>query len=1019
MSRKIFVCLLLCLIVVGQLWAKPFDRQKDSPYYKMVTVQQPDRLISPEDEIMAERNMNRPIRDDANDHVAIGEDQIVGYTWYDYQHNGSIGKMIARDSDGGTHFAWMCGYNAQQDPRHVLYNFIDEDGNMANDPEDHSVVDNGSRSGYCMISVVPEVNVAAVFYHVLGHVEDEAELGCAMSTDWLRGIGAFVPSYPPRMPNFSDLAWPHGDIDRRNFAHVTATENPEGVNWQRVVYWRGVPDEDFQEWDWGEQPAVLDTASVISAVVATSSQSDKVAMGWHHNRVGTDLGPWENALGGYQRNNDIVYVVSEDGEEWDFRDGIQSLTKIIPPDPDLVDISMEEAYGDTFRPYCDLDLQFDPWEDEDNLYAVFAASGFQEKPVPIDGDPVDAVYANHGHLWFWNSVEDTITMIADGWYDNIMINPEADGNFRPGAWRTNADRGSIAFNPDDPGTVYVVWTKFPHIADYVVEDDEARLEYIDGAEVQDTSRAGYLNAEIMVSISNDHGLSWRQPVNITQTIWEGDEAPEPGECQSENWPSVAKVADGALHITYVMDTDAGGIPQNEGTATESPVYYHRVDLDDLPENDLVEVPDGFMFHNYYDPAPAVRDIERDHATPVPDEEVSVSAEVTPPGNFDLQEVVLEYKVGGADGEMMSVEMSAQGDDIYAGSIPAMDDGDWVWYRVRAMDTEEGETIRPEGWWHSYVVRPEGELRVRDIQFRPAEWTVDYSPYMDYEVTFDGIITTNSDFATYYGGYGFQDAQEEWSGVILRGIEEDLNVGDEVVVTGTVREQDPDNISKWRYMTFIDVSSFEVVGNQEAWEPIQIEVDDMRFATRAENLEGCFVTLGSTEVSVRNGAPANYIPINNGDPDNLAEGWLTTYGLDEDDAEDMFGGAVQGTVIESLTGVFVENQRYAIAPREDGDVGAMAVKDDGAPTPTSFSLDPAFPNPFNSKTTIGFEIAKTSNVTVNIYDLEGRLVETLLSGSMQAGHYSYSVDAANYAAGMYLLRLEADDFTANQKLLLIK
>jgi len=1023
MSRKIFIFSLLCLMIVGQVWARPIDRQKDSAYHKAIMVKGPAVAIRPGDVVDAVPDLGRPMRDDF-DEVAYGEDEVIGYTWYDYQHNGSIGKMIARDSDGGTHFVWMEGYGRELgSERHVVYNFIDEEGNMAYAPDERAVVDGGDRSGYCMLSIIPEGNLAAPFYHVLGHVEDANVLGNSMSVDWVRGLGAFTASYPPPMPNNPDLAWPHGDIDRQGVAHLTATENTDPAQlWQRVAYWRGEQARNG-DWEWGERPTFIDTASVISAVVAASSQSDKVAIGWHHNRVGTDIGDWANSPGGYQRNNDIVYIISEDGEEFAWRDGIQSLTKIVPPDPDLVDVSMAEAYGDTFRPYCDLDIQFDPWEGEDNLYGVFAASGFQERPIVGDGgEVVDAVYGAHGHLWFWNSIEDTLTMIADGWYDQITTNGAANGNFRQGAWRLNVDRGSIAFNPEDPGTVYVVWTHFPHIFNYVVDEDgNAENVPVDGAQIQDTSATGYINAETMVSISNDRGITWRQPINVTETIWDGDEAPEPGECQSENWASVAKVADGALHITYIMDTDAGGIPQTEGVPTQSPVKYHRIDLEDLPENDFVEVAEGFMFHNYYDPAPSIRDILRDPASPTPGGDVLISAEVSPPDNVDIEIVFVEYKVGGAEGEVQSVQMDTEGDEMFFGTIPGMDDASGVWYRINAIDTDGGETVTPTGYWHSYVVRPEGELQVRDIQFRPLAWAADTdrSPYNGYEVTFDGVITTDADFATFYGGYAIQDAQEEWSGVIIRGIDDALEVGQAITVTGTVMERDIDDSDKWNYMTYIDVSSYESTGMVEPWAPIQIEVSDMRFSTNAEALEGCLVELGRIRVSPLDDAPDFYIPINDMNRNDLSEGWITTYGLEEGVAEDLFEDIVNRTIIDGITGVFVENERYALAPRTDRDVGAMVVRDDNAPTPLTFSLDAAYPNPFNSKTTIGFKLASTSNVSMNVYDLEGRLVQNLISGSVQAGQYKVSIDAASYAAGMYLLRLEADDFTANQKLLLIK
>ena len=529
--------------------------------------------------------------------VEIGDDYVVGYTYYDYQHNGSIGKMIAKDSQGNIHFTWMCGYNSDNSPRHQVYNYL-SDGELMIALNRRGVVDSGSRSGYGVLALLPEDERAGVFYHVMGYegAPNPEWSSWAQAIDFLPGIGAFASTYPPTWDDVQIL-WPKGCFDRNNIGHIIGREYSDQM-WSRIAYSQGVAaDNDFLEWEWYDEPVNIDTASVISPVASASVTSDRVVLAWHHNRVGADPdGVWANQAGYYQKNNDLRYIVSEDGEDWDWENGIRSITRIVPPDPDLLP-DMDEAVGDTFRPYCDIDIQFDPWGD-DNLYAVFAACGFWESPDP-DPDPAIGATAEQGHLWFWNGEEDTITLVYDGWYFNRTDNGDWMHS-RCGGWRMNADRGSIAFNPDEPGTIYVVWVNFPKIMEPVYDEDGEFVEwqYLEGA--QDTSSLGFSNAEIMVSISTDYGITWREPVNITETRWEENQAPDPGECLSENWVSAAYLADDTLHIQYILDLEAGGWPQgNEGEATNNPVIYHRVAIDDLPLNDPIAMPrDGFMFHNY-------------------------------------------------------------------------------------------------------------------------------------------------------------------------------------------------------------------------------------------------------------------------------------------------------------------------------------------------------------------------------------------------------------------------------------
>lgn len=1024
MKRKAWLIPFLVLFSVSSLIATTTDRML-APEYNHKTQVKAEKLISPMTEINPERVSHLvPNRDDIQQ-VAVGEDMVIGYTWYDYQHNGSIGKMIARDGLDGIHFVWMCGYNAQNDPRHMLYNFYDiEAGELSNDPEERQVLDSGDRSGYGSVDLLPEDQRAIPIYHVLGHVENDPEyVGTAISVDFMYALGAFMPFYPPSWPRIN-LIWPHGALDLNNNAHIMSTEyTGEGNDqiWQRVGYWRGEPSRGFDQWEWTEPPINVDTAGVISAVAATSKQSNRVALGWHHNRIGTDMqtevGDWDQARGAWQKNNDIVYLVSDDGEDWDWENR-QSITKIIPVRPEFAEDDMTEAVGDTFRPYTDLDLQFDPWEGEDNLYAVFAACGFWEKPVP-DGDPipVTGVTGEHGHLWFWNSVEDTITLVYDGWYFNRTDN--GGWHSRVGAWRMNADRGSIAFDPENPGKIYIVWVNFPMIMHVVGEGDESHFEYLDNGLAQDTSEAGYKNAEIMVSVSHDRGITWLEPVNITETIWEEDEAPEPGECLSENWSSVAYTADGALHILYILDTDAGGLPQAEGVATNNPVIYHTVPLEDIPDNDPIEMPrPGFMFHNLLDFRPQVSNAMRDPGVPVVGEPVNVVANIIAGGDHDLVDVILEYSI---DGEVSEVAMEATGEpDQFGAQIPAQEDETNVWYRIIAVNDADLTTVVPNNYWFSYTVRPEGGLLIRDVQWLPAEWGVDYSPYKGYMVTVTGIVTTPASFNQEYGAYAIQeDVEESWSGVFVRGIDDDLEVGTQIRVSGMVMEKDPDDPVKWEYETYIDAEAYQPVG--VGWiNAILVDVADISFPqVRVEEFEGVLIYLTDTEVDTIAPGDSRYLPIT--DVQAGSEGWFTTLGLTQQIKDELgIDGYRQGTFFQELEGVFVENYgKYAIAPRTAADFIGVGVNEDRELSPYRFILAPAYPNPFNAVTHIGFELPRDSWANLSVYDLSGRIVSLIVEGEMRAGHYEFTVDASALTSGVYIMQLQTESQTANQKLVLVK
>ena len=88
-------------------------------------------------------------------------------------------------------------------------------------------------------------------------------------------------------------------------------------------------------------------------------------------------------------------------------------------------------------------------------------------------------------------------------------------------------------------------------------------------------------------------------------------------------------------------------------------------------------------------------------------------------------------------------------------------------------------------------------------------------------------------------------------------------------------------------------------------------------------------------------------------------------------------------------------------------------------PSSFTLKPAFPNPFNPVTTILYGIPTDGIVTVGIYDVNGRLIENLTNGFSVAGNYSIDWNASSEPSGVYFVKLGVSEFTQTQKLILVK
>jgi hypothetical protein len=86
--------------------------------------------------------------------------------------------------------------------------------------------------------------------------------------------------------------------------------------------------------------------------------------------------------------------------------------------------------------------------------------------------------------------------------------------------------------------------------------------------------------------------------------------------------------------------------------------------------------------------------------------------------------------------------------------------------------------------------------------------------------------------------------------------------------------------------------------------------------------------------------------------------------------------------------------------------------------TKYSLS-NYPNPFNTTTTIEFNLPKTSEVTLKVFNILGEEEATLVFDRLNAGNYTYDWNASNMASGVYLYSLETGDYIETKKMILMK
>jgi hypothetical protein len=126
------------------------------------------------------------------------------------------------------------------------------------------------------------------------------------------------------------------------------------------------------------------------------------------------------------------------------------------------------------------------------------------------------------------------------------------------------------------------------------------------------------------------------------------------------------------------------------------------------------------------------------------------------------------------------------------------------------------------------------------------------------------------------------------------------------------------------------------------------------------------------------------------------------------------------VIGSSGGIEVARSRFTIGT---GFITGVALEKSGIPT--EYNLAQNYPNPFNPSTQINFDLPKQSPVTLEIYDMLGQKVRTLISGDMMdPGYYHVTWSGTNQygnsvASGVYYYRIVADKFTSLKKMMFLK
>jgi len=421
----------------------------------------------------------------------------VGFTYYFRQCNGSPGNRVALCDDGSVYVCWtnLLGWPYPPYPRHVYFNWLSPEGEWYND--EGAPVSENAGAGYCNLDIIYD-NRGAIAYH-LYNISPYVILSVDYETP---GIGFFDHYNPPdeifpqNINNPGRLFWPHVSVDRNNNIHLVMTEDVPGLgHFQRMGYTNST--DGGATWI---DPQVVDTVMVISSAIDASPVSDRVVIAYARSQDTTT-----------QVKNDIYYVFSDDGLNWDFPNDRTNLTHY-------------EDDQDSVWAYTDIDVIFDY---NDYFHIVWTET-------PISSSVERLLHTDIKHFSEQTGLITTAVLShVDSTWPDILC-----------AWDLPICKMNLGVFEGPPEQIYLTYTRF---------------------DSSDVAANGYANGEIYMTYSDDGGLSWYAPTNLTNT-------PTPNclenDCASENYATLADKIVDKLHITYVTAKNPCG-----GGSLPCPVIY--------------------------------------------------------------------------------------------------------------------------------------------------------------------------------------------------------------------------------------------------------------------------------------------------------------------------------------------------------------------------------------------------------------------------------------------------------------
>lgn len=473
---------------------------------------------------------------------------------------------------------------------------------------------------------------------------------------------------------------------------------------------------------------------------------------------------------------------------------------------------------------------------------------------------------------------------------------------------------------------------------------------------------------------------------------------------------------GTDSITVYVDSDTGIDTTGLNNGDVITVYSPLVNYNTLPE--LKPRKQADLVNN-----PVIDDINCADWTPVSSDPITVTATITSDAGILSASLYYRDDAGDSTGAFIQVPMSNTTGDTWSGTIPATHPDRQVDFYISATDpnkTNKNPAAAPAAWKEVAV----GFTPIYDVQYVDPSNPSQSSPYVGRVVNVTGVVTGGTGDIGSTSQFIIQQGDGPFTGLFnYQGTASNyLLIGDEVQVGGYISEYYGLTEMNPHNGTAVKLVSFDNALPTPSLVHTHILSDDGEFSgtPTGEAYESVFVHTYSSTVIDTVGAD-QYSEFMISDTGALADSLIVN------PVFDMVYAPIPGDVL-AVTGIMEYNYgEFQLTPLRDSDIwlGSTAV---GDPTPrvnAKGGFASVSPNPFNPQTEIKFVLTRDALTQLNIYNLRGERVTTLVNEKLQDGEHTAVWDGKNLAgqrvaSGTYFARLRIGaDVLQVRKLMLVK